>query len=1139
MHELSRVRSGRTRVVVVIAAVAIACAAIAAWLFPRALPLVALEQKLTREAALARADSFFRAHDLAPADARTAVRFQGNDSLRTFVELAGGGPDSLNALVRGQDVAPFTWSVRAFKPFDPRESRVDFAPDGRVLGFERTLAEEDRRPALAPDSAQRLATSVLSDWIGEPVGRWRVAATSYETRKGSGRIDRSFTFERTDRRVAGAPIRLEVVIAGDLPSRARRYVEIPEAFQRRYGEMRSANELFALVASLGALALAIAGALVLYRYARERRVRWREAFLAGGVVGTLALLAGLNEMPGSWYHYDTAMSPGAFQLISAVTALATGAITLFLVAFTLAAAEVVTRYAFPGHLDWWKLWKYRGTREVAGRVAGGYAVAAIAFAYVATFYLVTRTLFGWWVPSEVLDDPNQIASPMPWISGIAVSLNAGVWEEALFRALPLALLALWARNRPRYRWWMAGGVVLSALIFGFAHANYASWPPYSRGVEIFLDAAFWAVLFLLFGLLVTVIAHFVYDLVLFGLFAASGSAIEYRVTAAIILLAMLAPALIVLWRWVRQRGFIEAPPDAYFAAWASTPTEEPVAEAAPTVGRTLTPNARRLAVVAAVIGVIAAIGTPDRPALGPEFTADRAQVLRVADSLVRDRGVDPSAWKRLATTASDTLAAWPRFLREHDIVKQASAFATSYHPPAWWVVRYVRTEGTAAERAEEWRVRLWPDGRVLDARHIIPEAARRDTVSLLSARSIAATALARAGVDTSKLKQVDLKETPRPARRDVTVIFADTSAGLPAGAEARAWVEIAGNEPLVARRGIELPQSFLRADRDRQTTRSLIAGFCALALIGGIVTGAVIVIRRRAPPLHDGQLSRRAMVVLATSIAVLALVSRLNAFPSALFGYDTTEPWSRFLGATLLSLVVVIPLSLFVLGMWMVLTALRRRVGIPMLHGAPSRTTSNEVLLAGLGLGSLVYTANRLVSLAPRDGMPRTPGTLLDMLVPMLGNAAELPGSTLTVVAIAGIPILVITALTQRRWVRWLLGALTVALVAGVTTATAPPSSITFAGVALLLLAAALAIAAFRTWGALSAWAWLVAALVNRALGSIHGIVREPTSPEKVSEVVTLIVAIGLIAVIARHVRGKVGTPEPSPFPTATAGANV
>src|SRR4051812_27675643 len=81
-----------------IIAIIFACGAAALWLLPRALPTVALQQRVTRDVVLARADSFFGVHRLTPADARTAVRFHGNDSLRTFVELAGGGHDSLNAL---------------------------------------------------------------------------------------------------------------------------------------------------------------------------------------------------------------------------------------------------------------------------------------------------------------------------------------------------------------------------------------------------------------------------------------------------------------------------------------------------------------------------------------------------------------------------------------------------------------------------------------------------------------------------------------------------------------------------------------------------------------------------------------------------------------------------------------------------------------------------------------------------------------------------------------------------------------------------------------------------------------------------------------------------------------------------------
>src|SRR3954454_20604041 len=310
-----------SKAAVVIGAIAVAAAAAAAWLFPRSFPIVALQQSLTRDAALARADSFFHAHSLAPPAARTAVQFEGDDSLRTFVELAGGGIDSLNAMVRGHDVAPFTWSVRAFTPGDPREAHVDFAPDGRIIGFDRELAETDPRPAVTADSGLRLAQHALDSWIDDRADRWKVVTSSYETKKPSGRIDRSYIFERTDRRIGGAPIRIEAVVAGDAPSRIRPFVEIPQSFRRRYAEMRSWNDLLARLGALGVMGIAIAGVLAFTRWARQRRVRWRESMLVGGVIGALMLAASVNGIPGNWFYYDTAMSPAPFLGLQVLLAL--------------------------------------------------------------------------------------------------------------------------------------------------------------------------------------------------------------------------------------------------------------------------------------------------------------------------------------------------------------------------------------------------------------------------------------------------------------------------------------------------------------------------------------------------------------------------------------------------------------------------------------------------------------------------------------------------------------------------------------------------------------------------------------------------------------------------------------------------
>ena len=1107
-----------SKIAILVVAVALTAAATAVWLFPRAFPIVALKQSLTRDVALARADSFFRAHSLAPAGARTAVRFQGNDSLRTFVELAGGGHDSLNALVRGNDVAPFTWSVRAFVPGNPREARVHFASDGRIIGFERKLADADRRPTVSADSGQRLAELALNSWVDNRANRWKLVTASYETKKTSARVDRTYTFERVDRRISGAPIRAEVGIAGDTPALVRPYVEIPESFRRRYAEMRSWNGLLALVATLGILGVAIIGIVALSRFARERRVRWREPIVVGLAIGALTLAAGINELSGSWFSYDSAMSPGTFQALQVLLAVLLGVSTALLVGFTLAAAEAATRNAFPEHLDWWKLWRFRGTRDVAFRVGGGYAAAAIAFAYVAIFYLVTRTLFGWWVPSELLDDPNQIASPMPWISGIAVSLNAGVWEESLFRALPLSLLSLWIGRRAGRRWWMAAGVIASALIFGFAHSNYESWPPYSRGVEIFLDACFWAVLFINFGLLVTVIAHFVYDLVLFGLFAASGHAVEYRVTAAIILLALLTPALVVAWRWVRQRGFVPTPEEARFAAWTPIAAEETPAPTAPRQAGVFTKSARRLALAAAVLGVISAVARPPQPTLGPPFTADRERIIQTADSMLLAHGGNAAGWKRLTGIGRDTLAAWPRFLREHKLVADAQRFASTYAPPTWWTVRYVHTTGTAAQRTEEWRIRVRPDGKPLDARHLVPDSARRDSADSSALRRIALASLSREGLDTSTLQESEMKETARPARRDVTLTYTDTAIKLPDGAAARTWVQFAGDEPLVARRGVELPESFLRADRQRQTDRLMVAGVCILLLLGSIVTGAIFVKRRRPILLNDGMLERRDTYVLLGTLMVLATLSSLNSLPSKLFKYDTAQPWSTFIGTTALGVVVSIPALLILFGLWLALGAMRRRVGIPMLAGGPSRSASNDMLIAGLGLGGVLFAMSQLGALVPRGWVPDTPTTLLSEAFPLFAGVIDVPMVVMMSVAMFGIPLLVVAALSRRWSLRSLMAAGIMALAGGAVWALAPARDVDLWTAALAIARVAVVSVAVAVWGSLAAWSWLVAALAFLGLSSLRLAAYGVVWQERGAGVLTLLVAAALIVIMTRRV---------------------
>ncbi|MDA1080690.1 MAG: type II CAAX endopeptidase family protein [Gemmatimonadetes bacterium] len=1110
-----------------VALVGIGAVATAVALFPRAFPTVALNNTLTTSIALARADSFFSAHDLAPAATRRATRFRSDDSLLTYVDLAAGGTDSVNAIVRGSDAALFVWTVRAFEPTDVHEARVDIAPDGRIIGFQRKLAESDTLPDVGADSAQTLALHVMTNWLGEPPSRWTLATSSYETRKTSERVDRTFTFERTDRMIGAAPLRLDVVIAGDLPVQARPYVYIPESFNRRYDEMRSANELLSLFSTVGTFALLFLGFWAIRKHSRAGDIRWREPIIVGAVIGAFLTAAGVNGLGAPWFAYDTAMPAGIFQAIVLATAVAGGVLTGGVVTLTLAAAEGATRSAFPEKLDWWALWRVRGTREVAEQVAGGYVVAAIALAYVAGFYVVTRGLFGWWVPSSLFDDPNQIATPAPWITGIALSLQAGVWEEALFRALPLSLFSLWVGNRPHRGWWLAGGVVATALVFGFAHSSYPSWPPYSRGVEIFLDACFWGVLFLRFGFLVTVLAHFAYDVVLFSLFAATGSAPEYRIAAAVATLALLAPAIAVAWKAFRQGGLTPTPHDARFGAWKRAEPAVVTAEApVPATIGAMSARSRQLAVLAAVAALALAIGVPRKPVRGPQFTAGRAVALAVADSLVVARGVSTEGWRRLTATASDTVAGWPRFLTDNDSDSLAPLLAPTYAVPAWWVVRYVHTEGTLADRAEEWRVRVFPDGRPLDVRHIVADSAPGAAPPPDSARRIARLALARAGIDTLRLREVTYEETQRPNRRDATVTWTDTTVPLPAGASARAWVTLAGTDVLVARRGVELPEAFYRSERERSTRTLAIAALFGALLFGTLVTAIIFVGRKRERVVTDrvfGSVTARAVLAV---LAATTFASSLNSWPAMIFSYDTSAPWSTHLTEAVLGVALSLLAALMLVGIWMLMEMLRTRAGIRAWPEAGAPAARRDAMVAGVGLGAVFMVNGLLPSLAGRTPVAGEPTTSLNDVFPFIDSVLAIPSGVAVMVSVTAIPLLTILALSRERRTRWLLAALFLALGVGIVAPNAMSARLDGFGATEALLSVATGLTyvlALRWWAPRGAFTWLVAALTVEVCRQLRDATHAVGGAELSSALLALVAAMVAIAWVARQARAQRG----------------
>ncbi|MGI8618968.1 MAG: hypothetical protein ACR2L6_07735, partial [Gemmatimonadaceae bacterium] len=355
---------------------------------------------------------------------------------------------------------------------------------------------------------------------------------------------------------------------------------------------------------------------------------------------------------------------------------------------------------------------------------------------------------------------------------------------------------------------------------------------------------------------------------------------------------------------------------------------------------------------------------------------------------------------------------------------------------------------------------------------------------------------------------------------DATVTYTDSSVRLPAGAAARVRVFLAGAEPVSLRRGMELPEEFIRADRDRFTTRLLVAGLSAIAMITLIVIGFVRVIRRREPVIEETGMSRRAVVLALAIISLLIAVSALNDFPASLLEYDTAEPWSSFITS---SVVGVIGGSVFLLllvsGAWLALNALRRRLGIPVFAPTAVGDKRNGALLAGAAMGS-VFAIFGIVLPLVTPGLPSPPATSLASAVPVASQLLALPPFVLLLVPVVAVPLLVIAALARGWRSRLLLGLVLLALLSGAMLP-ASMEPLTPLSIAARLSALVAIIVVVRTWGSMSAASWIAAALSAYALFAARNALHSSNSVDAWTHVLAVIAAAGALVLVFYFERGE------------------
>ena len=1017
---------------IALALLSVGAAVVGVRYFPQAFSIVALDITMDRGRALEQARAIAARDGLGPAGYRQAASFSGNQEAQTFVELEGGGKETFTRLLRDRLYDAFQWRVRHFKEGETNETAIHFAPDGRPIGFAEKLKEDAPGAALGAQAARAIAENGATSRWNVDLAKFTLVEQGQE-RRPSGRIDHTFSYERNDVTLNDGRIRLRLEVGGDRLTGVSQFIKVPEAFTRRYASMRSANELFGIGSAVGLALLYVVGGIGvgLFFMMRSRWVLWRTAVAWGVAVGGLQTLTALNEFPLQWMTYDTALPRTTYiaQLIAFLLAGFVGFSVFFSLSFV--AAETLTRRAFGHHPQLWKVWSREpgASVQVLGRTAVGYLLVSIFFAYDVLLYVVTTNVFGWWSPAEALVHPDVLATYAPWLSAISNSFQAGFWEEALFRAVPIAGAALIGDRFGKRNLFIVLAFIIQAVIFGAGHAPYPNQPSYARPVELILPSIGFGLLYLYFGLLPGIILHFAFDVVWFALpiFLAKAPGIWFQQLMVIVL--TLVPVGIVLWRRMQAGRWTELSPSDLNAAWTPPPAPPPRIEAPDVPREALGAGARTawLAIGAvSLVGLVAALALRGSDNPYGSLPISRMEAESIAREELQRRGLMlPPEWRVMAVPEDGSRASH-QFVYETAGEARWRELLGVYLPKARWRVRAATFQGDVAARAEEWLIYVTANGEVRNIRHVIPEDRAGAALEESAARSRAVAAIKeRFALEPGQLREIAAKPTKQKARTDWTFTFADTTVPpLPAG-EPRLEVGIAGDEVVSAGRFVHVPEEWDRAQR-AASTRNLIVQIGASVVFGGLLVAAAIL---GIVAWSRGTYAPRLFLLAAGIVLLVSVVELANGWPGLMAGLSTAAP----LQFQVIGLVAVAAIGL---------TVLSAVIGLAMGSLPPrlarlGRLPDRDALPMGIAAGTFGALAGTVAGLIRTPDWARFPTVdALGSLVPALSMALDpIAGFFIGLATLSTAMILVdrVTASwTTRRATGIALLALLGALTAGV-----------------------------------------------------------------------------------------------------------
>jgi hypothetical protein len=931
-------------------------ASLSYYYFSDAIPFVAIDITMDREAALKKAGELSAQHNWGPQPYMQAALFELDAVARNYIELEAGGRKQLQEIIDNHQYELYTWRVRHMQEDNPHQAVIYFTPEGNWYGLQETLNEDSAGAILTKDEAVTLAQKTAQSF-GISLASFNLVESSKKEAR-SKRIDHTFVYENAVK-FGQAPLQLKIVVSGDRVTEITRSVKVPQEFIRRFEAIRANNNLlFMLGQGIIYIVFMFFGCIVaLFLMARHSRLRLlAPMFFAAGLI-ILQIFATLNIYPLVLYSYKTNYSTTLF-LTQFIIGLITASLGTFVVfALSLASGTELSKRAFPTKTAWRNFFNIRraGSWHIIDLVGVGLLMATMHVCYVILFYAYSLKTLGWWIPTDTLFNPNILSSYFPTFSPFARALNAGVWEEFLFRAVPIGGGALIGSYFGRRNLGMWLGFIVQIVVFGIGHANYPGIPGYSRLIELVAPSVMFGLSYIYLGIIPGIISHWAYDFFWMSLPLLVAQTAESTLQRMIIVGVLFSPLVYVLvaryWHDEDEKDFEEDEDDSY--------EHHDIHHKEPLLSNTIL---RLLTVPLILIGVIGTYTIIQTPYNDTVLTITASQARDIATHYLGNLAINLTGYKPLVIVSEKpepvqnyvqyVLGATISELNQKYRLNGLNGKTVAFSKPPRYSVRFAQfANASIEERAREYHVAIEGDGTIRRYLQMLPESEPKKSISEDEARNVIVSQMKQHNVTPSfdSFKEVSAVMTKLPHRHDWTFTFEHEHTPE---IKARLVVKLAGDVIADIETTYLAPESYTRLFERDITLVQLIQAVAAVLMI------LILLCLYLYKPTRLSHWSRPATFIIAIASAC-ALFATLNKFPLLMAGFNTTNPFtSQILSAISRILIVLLIRSILPIAALVFIIEQRYMIQFSRL----------SLLKLGIGFatGSVAYT---LIGMLPILGV--------------------------------------------------------------------------------------------------------------------------------------------------------------------------